>query len=374
MGRWLHFPLKPLDIALHAPPGFAAGVLLDAARIGRVHSSEGEESFATALERGLGPTICREFYFPYAVKIWGVDPRDLDAEQARRRVSAGTISKLAAKILGQPGKRRFFYPRGGFGAIGEAYSSVARQAGVRILTSTPVKAIDRESSPMVVHAEADGKGISIPASLVLSTIPMPAAVALMRPAAPADVLALARSLRYRAMTLVYLVLPVKRFGEFDAHYFPSPEIAITRLSETKNYGLSGPASSTVLCAEIPCDVGDAVWSLEERGLRDLVLESLSRAGMPWHGKVSRTVVRRLRQAYPIYDRGYGTAMRAAGGWLDSLVRFVTLGRQGLFVHDNTHHTLAMAYAAAACVLRGGDFDHAAWSLRRREFEAFTVED
>ncbi|HSG49580.1 MAG TPA: FAD-dependent oxidoreductase, partial [Longimicrobiales bacterium] len=29
-GRWIHFPLRPLDLALRAPPGFALGVVRDA--------------------------------------------------------------------------------------------------------------------------------------------------------------------------------------------------------------------------------------------------------------------------------------------------------------------------------------------------------
>ena len=43
------------------------------------------------LERGLGPTICREFYFPYARKIWGLEPEQIAAIQAHKRVSAGSI-------------------------------------------------------------------------------------------------------------------------------------------------------------------------------------------------------------------------------------------------------------------------------------------
>ena len=68
-GRWLHFPLKPADLALHAPKSFAFGVAADIVRKALPKPKPAEESFATVLERGLGPTICREFYFPYAVKL-----------------------------------------------------------------------------------------------------------------------------------------------------------------------------------------------------------------------------------------------------------------------------------------------------------------
>jgi len=53
---------------------------------------------------------------------------------------------------------------------------------------------------------------------------------------------------------------------------------------------------------------------------------------------------------------------------------LTLGRQGLFAHDNTHHTLAMAYAAVGCLSPEGKFDHARWAEHRQEFETHVVED
>jgi glycine/D-amino acid oxidase-like deaminating enzyme len=53
------------------------------------NGAEGD-SFASVLMANLGPTICHDFYFPYAWKIWGRDPETLSGIQARRRVSAGS--------------------------------------------------------------------------------------------------------------------------------------------------------------------------------------------------------------------------------------------------------------------------------------------
>ncbi len=86
-GRWIHFPLNPVDLLLRLPKDFALGVLADIARKAWPRRKSGEETFATVLERGLGRTICREFYFPYARKLWGLAPEDLGVTQARRRVS-----------------------------------------------------------------------------------------------------------------------------------------------------------------------------------------------------------------------------------------------------------------------------------------------
>jgi hypothetical protein len=45
----------------------------------------------------------------------------------------------------------------------------------------------------------------------------------------------------------------------------------------------------------------------------------------------------------------------------------------LFAHDNTHHALAMAYAAVEC-LHDGEFDSAAWERHRQVFASHVVED
>jgi hypothetical protein len=53
---------------------------------------------------------------------------------------------------------------------------------------------------------------------------------------------------------------------------------------------------------------------------------------------------------------------------------VSLGRQGLFAHDNTHHTLAMARAAVDRLDGPGRFDRERRGGARRVFETHVVED
>src|SRR4029077_2803518 len=103
-GRWIHFPLKPVDLILRLPPPFAMGVMGDLARKVLPKNAVGEETFATILERGLGRTICREFYFPYARKLWGLAPEELSVTQAKRRVSGRSPGKMIPKVAsGIPG-------------------------------------------------------------------------------------------------------------------------------------------------------------------------------------------------------------------------------------------------------------------------------
>ena len=84
-------------------------------------------------------------------------------------------------------------------------------------------------------------------------------------------------------------------------------------------------------------------------------------------------VKRLRHAYPIYEKGFEVPFNMLDCWANALPNFLSYGRQGLFAHDNTHHALYMAYSAADC-LRNGAFDHTKWDDYRRVFATHVVED
>jgi len=377
-GRWVHFPLKPFDLVRRLPPGFIAGVAADAVRK-PFAAADSDPSFASILERGLGRTICRDFYFPYAEKIWGLRPEELDPEQAKRRVSSGSLGRMVRRVLGAlpgmrvPGQGRFFYPRLGFGQIADALHRAAVSAGVRVQLDAPVMAVHVDQGRVQsVEAAVRGASQRFPADLVCSTIPVTLLARLVRPAAVAPLVA--DALHYRAMVLVYLTLEADQFTEFDAHYFPETSIRISRLSEPKNYSLTTQPGRTVLCAELPCLTSDAEWAMTDGALGALVCRDLVATGLGPVPRVLGVHVERLSHAYPLYTRGYREAFDRLDRWAGGIEGLVTFGRQGLFAHDNTHHTMGMAYALVACLRDDGTLDAEAWAKARKGFEANVVED
>jgi protoporphyrinogen oxidase len=196
----------------------------------------------------------------------------------------------------------------------------------------------------------------------------------MSPAAPEHVVQAASALQFRAMTLIYLVLATDRFTEYDAHYFPDSRIAITRLSEPKNYGLAGPPNRTVLCAELPCSRVDPAWTASDETLKQIVLSSLEAAGLPVRAPVIEVAARRLPQAYPVYTRDYRENFDRIDKWIGTVANVVTFGRQGLFAHDNTHHALAMSYALNECLDDSGVLNTQKWREHRKAFTRHVVED
>jgi protoporphyrinogen oxidase len=239
-----------------------------------------------------------------------------------------------------------------------------------------VAGLDHEGGRITGVRYRNGAGTRrIATERVWSTLPITALVRMMVPAPPDDVLEAARAIRFRGMILIYLVIGQTRFTEYDAHYFPELRVPISRLSEPKNYaGRVEPRDRTVLCAELPSNPDQPEWQLSDEELGRRLCDWLAAVGLPVESPVLQTVTRRLGYAYPVYDRDYERHLALMSRWLGTLDGLLTFGRQGLFAHDNTHHTMTMALAAGDCVRPDGGFDRDRWTEYEREFEAHVVED
>ena len=274
-GRWIAFPLRPADLVRRMPPAMALGALRDAA-LGPLRRPRAD-TFAEVLRAALGPAICERFYFPYARKIWGLPPEELDGEQARKRVGASTPGRILRRVLAPPdaARRGFLYPRRGYGQLWEALAGDAAAAGARIELGAEVTGVALAPDGARVTI-ADGRELA--ARRVWSTIPLTVLAAIAGPAPDPAARAAAGALRFRAMLLVYMVLEGGRYSPFDAHYLPEPHTPVTRVSEPPNYrDGDDPPDRTLLCAEIPCDAGDDLWRAGDAELGRLAADGMRRA-------------------------------------------------------------------------------------------------
>lgn len=373
-GKWLHFPLKPLDLMLRLDRGFALGTVRDMIMRNLRKTDEGN-SFDTVLLASLGPTICKYFYFPYAKKIWGRDPGELSGTSARKRVSAGSFKKMLKRLVKPPGGGFYYYPKRGYGQISEAYAEAATELGADIRLNSKAVRIERsDDDRWRVTIVKDGMQEVIEADHVWSTIPTSLLARMMSPPPPAQVLEAGSVMQFRAMVLVYIQLDVDQFTTTDAHYFPELNVTMTRLSEPKNYWRSTePKGRTTLCAELPCSVGDKIWNMSDEQLKEHLVRELAVAGLPLQRPPIGVLVKRLERAYPIYLQGYEKPFEILDDWVESLPNVLTYGRQGLFAHDNLHHALFMAYSAVDCLENGG-FNGNKWADYRKIFATHVVED
>ena len=142
---------------------------------GRLRKADEGETFASVLQANLGPTICKHFYFPYARKIWGRDPRAVRDLGAQARLG-GLVREELEAARQAAGRGVFYYPRRGYGQISDSYaeggrrtrrgtilgwgsvgSSVRRRATVGEVTGGQGDEHRRRRGPRVVdHSDDDG--------------------------------------------------------------------------------------------------------------------------------------------------------------------------------------------------------------------------
>jgi protoporphyrinogen oxidase len=288
------------------------------------------------------------------------------------------VSKVlsAFPVFKGAGNGRFFYPKDGFGQIAESLYHEAKSAGAKFYLNAKLISLRRNGKRIrSVCSNQDGKPTEHFAEYVWSTIPITTLVQSFRPEPPASVLLATHNIQFRAMILVYLVLEQGRFSEYDAHYFPSLDIPITRLSEPKNYSNARePRARTVLCAELPCYSTDPEWSMTDCELGELICNCLEKTGILLKSPPRKIITRRLKQAYPILKRGHERYLDQLHGWLGQFDNLISFGRQGLFQHDNVHHALYTGYCAAACLSENGILDREKWQACKSIFQNFVVED
>lgn len=368
-GEWLKFPLELGDLARKLPPSFIARIGWDTlvGPFRRVEETDAE----SAVRARLGPTVAEDFYLPYFTKLWDVPMSDLAVEIADRRIANRGAMDVLRKILSRRGDAPvdYLYPRRGFGQIVEVLADAAAEAGVQVELEARVEA---------VAATADGRTVTVGGAdhafdTVLSSIPIPVLGRLA--GAPDDLVARAGRLRHRAMVLLYLVIGRPQVTTFDAHYFPEPTTPVSRMNEPKNYRESAddPTDRTVLCAEIPCWVGDDTWTAEPDELAARIVPTLEPLGFDLSPLIGTEVVREP-SVYPVYDGDYVDDLAAMEAWVADQPRLLTFGRQGLFNPDNTHHALLMGMEAAQVVTTSGDIDIARWARLRESYRTHVVVD
>jgi protoporphyrinogen oxidase len=373
-GSWVGYPLRPREVASALPSRIVRRAARDAV-LSPVRRAG--DSYAGVLRAGVGPTLYDAVYGPWALKQWGLPGDAIAAEQARRRARVDHPWRLAARVVARSrgtAEDTFLYPRTGFGQLSESLADAAVAEGASVLTGCEVTKL---------HARTDGVRVEwdggfLHATQAFSTMPITALGRVARPAPSVQAVQGAAGLFFRAMVLVYLVHSGGRWSPFDAHYLPDSPTPVTRVSEPTNYRSNpdDPTDRTVLCAELPCRVGDATWSADDETLAQLVCDGLAAAGLPPVRRPAggTAVVQRLPRFYPVYRQGYLERLAGIETWADRLAHVASFGRLGLFVHHNSHQAMRVAYDAVSCLGPGGELDHVRWEAARAGRTELTPRD
>ena len=356
-GRRLPYPLRASSLA-RLPRTRLARAAAEILRLRLVRPPSRGRNYREWLEEHLGKELYRWITGPLMEKQWGVPGEALDPELATtRRLSVSWADLLAGlPLVGRLFTRGipvdFLYGRHGVGGLMELLAQRLRDRGGNLCLGHYPTTVEHRAG-RITRLLLHGQTTALPVSRLVSTIPLPALVELLRPRPPAEILHIARRLRFRDMMVVALVLDRERVSRDHVTYYPERRFPFSRTFESKNASpYMSPPHSTVLGLELAVDAGDERWLAEDD---DLISEM---AGFgPQVGfdpkELRGGFVFRVPEAYPLYELGHRHRANQVLGWLHRhLGNLFVVGRNGLFRLDNMNHALAMGFDLGQHLLRG----------------------
>ena len=355
-GKLYHYPLRGRDILAGIPPFTLARCLTGlflAELESRFPSRPQGPDAESALIELYGSPLYEFFFEDFTHRYWGIHPRDLSAEFIRRkmpRLSAIDVFKnLLEKLhLAKPrnsvdGALRFetlHYSRTGTEALPRTLATSLQKKGAHLHSNSPIQAI-HHNDHQITGLTIKNSAFHIPHSAIVSTLPLPLLIELLEPAAPPEVLAAARQLKFKPMS-VYALL-VKKERCMDALYTYYRDRIFHRVGEPKNAGLQvTPPDHTTLIVETTCEVDDHKWTgnVLPTILDDLAIEGLCQADQV----VSHHLIH-SRHAYPIFSLGFEKHLQVVQNYLRRFKNFRSTGRQGAFTYPNMHSAMRMGAQA-----------------------------
>ncbi len=324
-----------------------------------------EISFEDWVSNRFGLVLYSIFFKTYTEKVWGIPCTQLSADWAAQRIRNLSLSTAIINALGLGRKgqvasliEQFHYPKLGPGQMYEAMAAKITRQGGEVCTGLEVGEIQHNQGQVTgLRAWGSGGDHSFQASHCFSSMPITELVQKLRPLPPDSVLEAARSLRYRSIITVNLLLKRPSTLPDNWIYLHSPEVQAGRLQLFENWSpfmVPGDGRGSI-SFEYFCFEGDDLWNLADSSLIDLAKKDLTSLGLVGAPEVFDGFVVRYAKAYPMYEEGYEKPLFLIRDWLGQFPNLYCIGRYGQFRYNNMDHSIMTGFLAARRML-GEDVD------------------
>ncbi|MFD0578092.1 NAD(P)/FAD-dependent oxidoreductase [Dactylosporangium darangshiense] len=371
-GRLFDYPLRAMNALRNL--GAAEAVRCVGSYVSaRLRPPHDQTHFEGWVAARFGWRLYSIFFKTYTEKVWGIPATMLQADWAAQRIKNLSLARAVLNAVFSRSNRfrttslieRFQYPKYGPGMMWERCAERVRQRGGRLSTSTRVTTVHRDPEQhRAVAVAVDGPhGQSIvPATDVVSTMPISELVLAMHPPAPDHVRACAEDLRHRDFLTVALVVPEQFSFPDNWIYVHDPDVRVGRI---QNFGSWSPYlvkdGRTCLGLEYFVFEGDELWRRPDDDLIALATAEVQRLRLIEPGVVQAGYVVRVPKAYPVYDGRYERNLAVIRDWLArAAVNVHPVGRNGMHRYNNQDHSMLTAMLAVENILRGTTHD--VWSV------------
>ena len=377
-GKYFDFPVRMPQLMLGLNPLVMAdlgGTYMYALVHSKVSKSN-DTSYEAYIKNRFGSGLYNLIFAPYARKIWG-EPSTLAASLAASRVSIPSLLELVKRtIMGEKGKKEisaavFHYPKEGIIRLSEKMGEKITAKGGKISYGKEAKGFDVKGGQAVSVRFADGTSSS--ADYIISTMPLKNLMHSINPLPPEEVLWAADSLKHKNLILVYLVVAKDRLFQDNWIFYPEERYIFNRIFEQKGFSPSMvPKDKTVLCAEITCDPNSKTWAMSEKEIIAVAIDQLEKASIFSSKDITGSFIKRVENAYPVYDIGHEARRETVMSYLDGIPNLFSIGRLGYFDYVGMADCLDMGFRTAGHIASKGSVKE--WAVKRKAFENYLTVD
>ncbi len=371
-GKLFDYPLKPFNALFGLGVLEAIRCVLSYALV-RVRPPKDQSNFEGWVAARFGWRLYRIFFKTYTEKVWGVPATDIQADWAAQRIKNLSLLNAITSAFGiGKGKgqqittliEQFQYPRLGPGMMWERCRDLVVARGGEVRMQAPVERVEHAGGAAHTVVLADGS--RLPASAVVSSMPMPELVRAMDPPAPAHVLKAADELSFRDFLTVALVVPVSAGFPDNWIYIHEPGVRVGRV---QNFGSWSPQlvkdGFTCLGLEYFVSEGDDLWESSDEDLIELGKREIAQLKLARTEQVEAGYVVRVPKAYPVYDEGYAERVDVLRAWLAEAAPNVhPVGRNGMHRYNNQDHSMLTAMLSVENIVAGARHD--VWTVNVEE--------
>jgi len=352
-GRFFNYPLRPVNAFFNLGPLESLLVLVSYFKARLLPHPE-ENSFEDWVANRFGERLYRTFFKTYTEKVWGIPCKDIKADWAAQRIKGLSLMVAVSNALfgGQQAKSligQFSYPKRGPGMMWNRFMERIVSDGGSVILKSEVSALQHENSRITaVSFTGSSTNGQLTPEYCISSMPIPTLVKLLKPPAPAEILAAADKLSYRAFLIVILIVDIPELFPDQWLYVHSPAVLVGRIQNFKNWSrfMVPDLSKTSIGMEYFCDENDQTWKMTDAELVEMAIREMRELALGGDDKVIDSYVVRQPNAYPVYDADYKENLKIIREYLRSFSNLQTVGRSGMHRYNNMDHSMQTGILAA----------------------------
>jgi protoporphyrinogen oxidase len=322
-----------------------------------------DESLETWVKGKIGPTLFEYIALDtYVQKLYGISASEISSDWGKHRLKplAGmTLLQALRKKLnpfGKKGKGNTFYCSKGIGDVATHLADYIVKHGGRILLDCSVEDVELSNGRVKkMHVKRKGDRQSVSSDFFVSTIKIADLIGMIRPAPAAAVHDASAALKYRNLILLYLIVNKPKVLDNCLIYFSVNDTTFKRITEFKYFSSEMmPPNETTLALEVCADDEDEIWNAQDTEVSDKLIAELGQRDVVSREDVLESFVLRTPSVYPVYFLNYRDPLKIIFDYLKNIENMVSIGRQGLYQHDDMRTAIESGFHAVGLIARHKD--------------------